>query len=104
MIDPPNLPAKPYSPNRLKLAAIGVGLGLALGLGLAGLAEFSEKRVHSERALRHLVQVRIIADIPHLASPAEEAEQRRQDWLTLAAAGAVFCCISVGFAITYLRG
>jgi polysaccharide chain length determinant protein (PEP-CTERM system associated) len=104
MLDPPNLPTKPYSPNRLRLAGMGLGLGLALGAVCAGLAEFSDKRVHNERALRNLVQVPIIADIPQLASPAEQTEQRRQDWLTIAAAAVVFCCISLGFAITYLRG
>jgi polysaccharide chain length determinant protein (PEP-CTERM system associated) len=104
MLDPPNLPTKPYSPNRLKLAGIGLALGLVLGALSAGLAEFGDKRVHSERALRNLVQVPIIADIPQLATATEETEQRRQDWLTLVAAAAVFCCISLGFAITYLRG
>ena len=36
IIDPPSLPVKPASPNRLKLCGMGLGIGLALGVVLAG--------------------------------------------------------------------
>ena len=104
MLDPPNLPTKPFSPNRLKLAAIGFVLGLVLGGGLAGAAEFTDARLHSERALRRLLAVEIIADVPPLTTLEEQNQERRQDWLTAVAVAAVFCCMSLGFAITYLRG
>ena len=104
MLDPPNLPTKPYSPNRLKLAGIGLFVGLVLGAGLAGVAEFSDTRLHSERELKKLVSANVIADIPPLSSPAELAWQRRQDWLTAVVAAVVLCCMSLGFAITYLHG
>ena len=31
ILDPPSLPVKPYSPNRLKLSVIGLFVGLVLG-------------------------------------------------------------------------
>ena len=104
MIDPPNLPLKPHSPNRLKLAGIGLFVGLLLGLGTAGLAEFTDGRVYSEREFRKLVSAEILADVPVLALPAEEVLQQRENWITIAAACVVLCCVITGFAITYYRG
>ena len=103
MLDPPNLPTKPYSPNRLKLAAIALVIGLMLGGGLAGAAEYTDSRLHSERELHKLVSADIIADVPTIMTPSEEADARRQDWYTILATAAVLCCITVGFAITYLH-
>jgi len=103
MLDPPNLPTKPYSPNRLKLAGIALVIGLMLGGGLAGAAEYTDSRLHSERELHKLVSADIIADVPTIMTPSEEADARRQDWYTILATAAVLCCITVGFAITYLH-
>ncbi|HXY51040.1 MAG TPA: XrtA system polysaccharide chain length determinant [Terriglobales bacterium] len=104
MIDPPNLPLTPYSPNRLKLAGFGVVAGLLLGFGFAGGAEFLDGRVYSERELRKLVSAEILADIPPLTLPEEEKRQRYEDWITIGAACLALCCVFAGFAITYYRG
>ena len=64
MLDPPNLPTKPFSPNRLKVAAIALVIGLVLGGGVAAAAEYTDKRLHTERELRKLVTAGIIADVP----------------------------------------
>jgi polysaccharide biosynthesis transport protein len=104
MIDPPNLPTRPFSPNRLRIAGIGLAVGLLLGAASAGGAEYSDSRVHSERELKKLIALPIIADIPPLITPEEEHGQRRQDVVTVLAAGLILCCVFVGFAITYLHG
>jgi polysaccharide chain length determinant protein (PEP-CTERM system associated) len=104
MLDPPNVPTRPYSPNRLKLAGIGLFAGLVLGGGIAGGAEFLDTRLHSERELRKLVSAEIIADVPPMMTPEEQSRQRRQDWITATVTAAVLCCMSLGFAITYLHG
>src|SRR5215472_11606172 len=44
VMDPPSLPVKPYSPNRLKLFAIGLGVGLTLGFGLSFAFEMADDR------------------------------------------------------------
>ena len=104
MIDPPNLPTRPFSPNRLKMAAIGLVVGLLLGAASAVAAEYSDSRLHTERELKKLVAVTILADIPPLLTPEEEGWQRRQDIVTLFAVGLVLFCMFAGFAITYLHG
>ena len=104
MIDPPNLPTRPFSPNRLKMALVGFVVGLVLGGGCAAAAEYSDGRLHSERELKKLVAAPLLADIPPLLTPEEEGSQKRQDWVTGFAAATVLCCIFLGFAITYLHG
>jgi hypothetical protein len=104
MIDPPNLPTRPFSPNRLKMALAGLVVGLILGGGSAAAAEYGDGRLHSERELKKLVSAPLLADVPPLLTPEEEGSQKRQDWVTAFAAAMVLCCKFLGFAITYLHG
>jgi succinoglycan biosynthesis transport protein ExoP len=104
MIDPPNLPTRPFSPNRLKLAFVGLVVGLVFGGGCAAAAEYSDGRLHSERELKKLVLAPLLADVPPLLTPEEEGHEKRQAWVTAFAAAVVLCCIFVGFALTYLHG
>jgi len=60
--------------------------------------------VHSERVLKKLIPVEVIAEIPSLSTPDEQYTQRKSLWIALLATAAAFFVIAVGFAITYLRG
>jgi NhaP-type Na+/H+ or K+/H+ antiporter len=104
MIDPPSLPLKPDFPNRLKFCGMGLGIGLALGVALAGGAEFLDDRVYDEKALKQLISVSVISEIPPITSPQEERKQERKLWVGWATAGIVFATILAGSAISYLRG
>jgi succinoglycan biosynthesis transport protein ExoP len=104
MLDPPSLPLKPDFPNRLKFCGIGLGIGIALGGALAGGTEFLDDRLYNEKALKELLPVRVISEIPSIASPEEEKRQERKLWVGWAAAGIVFATILAGSAISYFRG
>jgi succinoglycan biosynthesis transport protein ExoP len=104
MIDPPSLPLKPDFPNRLKFCGIGLGIGIALGGALAGGTEFLDDRLHNEKALKELLPVTVISEIPPITTPQEERKQERTLWLGWATAGIVFATILAGSAISYLRG
>jgi uncharacterized protein involved in exopolysaccharide biosynthesis len=104
MIDPPSLPLKPDFPNRLKFCGIGLGIGIALGGALAGGTEFLDDRLYNEKALKNLLPVAVISEIPAITSPQEESKQARKVWLGWVAAGLVFTAILTGTAISYLRG
>ena len=54
LVEPANLPDRPYSPNRLKLIAGGAAAGLALGLLLALALELAMKPVRSPRQIEQL--------------------------------------------------
>ena len=104
VLDPPNLPQRPYSPKRMTFCLGGIGVGLALGLALALVLEFLNPRVHCEADLRQPGSVPFLVAIPRLATVAERSQQRRRlvfEGLTMAAMLAV---ISAGSLFTYWKG
>jgi succinoglycan biosynthesis transport protein ExoP len=104
MIDPPSLPLKPDFPNRLKLCGMGLGIGIALGGAVAGGTEFLDDRIYNEKALKEMLPVTVISEIPPITSLDEDRKQERTLWVGWATAGIVFATILAGSAISYLRG
>jgi len=104
MIDPPSLPSKPYSPNRFKLACIALFAGLMLGLVCAGGTEFLDDRVHSEAALKKLLPVEVIAEIPRVVTVTDEKSSTRATWAAALTAGLVLIMMFAGTAFTFLKG
>lgn len=104
ILDPPNLPDKPYSPNRLKFFAIGLLAGVALGGVFAAGAELTDDRIYSEKEFKKLVTVNVLVEIPALSSPQEEKAQARRMQLAWVGAGLLVILMCAGFAITYFRG
>jgi polysaccharide chain length determinant protein (PEP-CTERM system associated) len=104
VLDPPNLPAKPYSPNRLKLLGIGLLVGAVLGVGLSAATEMADDRVYAGKELKKLLPADVIVEIPPLMTAKEQAKETRQARLRWAGAGVVFASVLVAFAATYLRG
>ena len=95
---------KPDFPNRLKFCGIGLGIGIALGGALAGGTEFLDDRLYNEKALKDLLPVNVISEIPAITSPEEERKQKRKLWVSWVAAGVVFATVLVGSAISFFRG
>src|SRR5580658_2817994 len=104
MIDPPSLPLKPDFPNRLKFCGIGLGIGIALGGALAGGTEYLDDRLYNEKALKELLPVTVISEIPPITSPQEERKQERTLRLGWATAAIVVATILAGSAISFFRG
>jgi polysaccharide biosynthesis transport protein len=103
MIDPPSLPLKPDFPNRLKFCGMGLGLGMVLGLMVAGGLEFFDDRMHDDRAIKALLPMKILSEIPEIVTPAEERSSRKSMRLQWAASALVVLIILVGSAFSYMR-
>ena len=101
MIDPPSLPLKPDFPNRLKFCGIGLGLGLALGLVVAGLFEFMDDRLHSEKEMKALLPMKVISEIPEIIVPSDELRSKRRIWLGWAMTALLLAIILAGSAFSY---
>jgi succinoglycan biosynthesis transport protein ExoP len=102
MIDPPSLPAKPSSPNRLKMCGTGVGAGLALGIVVVALLELLDDQLHSTKEIEKLLPVAVISEVPEILEPSDERRiQRRAFWGWALAAG-VTVVILAGAAFSYL--
>jgi len=104
VVDPPGLPVKPYSPNRLKLSAIGLVVGIILGATLTAGKELMDDRIYSDKEFQKLAPVTVVAEIPKIVIPEEERTQLWKDRLLWATAGFVVVSILAGSALSYLRG
>jgi polysaccharide biosynthesis transport protein len=104
VIDPPSLPLKPDFPDHVKFCGIGLLVGIALGLTLAGGTEYLDDRLHSEKALKALLPVDVISELPSFTTPEEEKTERRKLWAAWATAVVVLVAILGGFALSYLHG
>jgi succinoglycan biosynthesis transport protein ExoP len=104
MIDPPTLPLKPDFPNRLKFCGIGLGVGLVLGLIVVGGLEAMDNRLHSEKEIKTLLSMAVIADIPEIVNPSDDRSSKKKILLGWATAAVVLGIILAGSAISYLRG
>ena len=103
MLDPPSLPTRPTSPNRLKLCGIGLAVGLALGLIVVVGFELMDDRMHNEKEIKTLLPIAIISEIPQVVTPADEQSSKRRIAIGWAMATLVFVTILAGSAFTYLR-
>jgi len=68
MLDPANLPEKPYSPKPPLVLGLGAVLGLFVGLGVALLAEYLDPTVKDSQDLQAAQDYPVLACIPHLPS------------------------------------
>jgi polysaccharide biosynthesis transport protein len=104
VLDPPSLPVKPYSPNRLKFCAIGLAVGLLLS-GAATLgAELLDDRIYDGKLLRKLIQIPVLSEIPNFSTDKEKRAERRDGWLVWATASLMAVSIFAGTALSYFRG
>ena len=103
ILDPPSLPVKPHSPDRLKLSIIGLFVGLLAGVGVSAGAEMIDDRLYSEKQLKDLLPVEVMSEIPMITTAQEERENRKFALLGWAATGLEFALILAGFAFSYFR-
>ena len=104
MLDPPNLPVRPYKPNRLMLCGAGLAVGLVLGGGFAFGQEMMSGKIYTEREIKKVVSFDVIGEIPPIESLEEQSYHRRGDWIAGAAAVVIVGFILLGSAATYLYG
>lgn len=98
ILDPANLPVKPFSPNRLRLVALGGVVGLALGLGLVLLFDLLDLSVKTRQELAAVSGLPVLGAIPEIAAPGD----RRRRWMwRLAFSGTAVLCMLVATGIVH---
>jgi len=78
LIDPPQEPLEPVSPNRIAILFLGFVLAFAGGFGAVALAETIDSTIHSEKTITNILGVAPLATIPYLESQQEYDEQKRR--------------------------
>jgi protein tyrosine kinase modulator len=77
LIDPPQLPEKPSSPNRPAILLLGLVLSLGGGVGSAAVLESMDDSVRGSKALAGLLQVPVLAVIPYIENDAQKQRKRK---------------------------
>jgi succinoglycan biosynthesis transport protein ExoP len=104
MLDPPNLPQKPYWPNRLMFSLAGLAAGAALGLFIVVVVEFISPRVYEDQELRNLDGINVLVSIPALLTQNEENSAWWSRLRESVAACIILAAVSAGTLVVYYRG
>jgi uncharacterized protein involved in exopolysaccharide biosynthesis len=99
LIDPPQIPEQPVSPNRAAIVLLGVVLSVGGGLGSATVFESLDQSVREARTLARLSHVPVLGMIPYLHT---DRELLRDHWrvyvaLILLAALIVAAALAIHF-------
>lgn len=77
LIDPPQYPEKPYSPNRPAILLLGLLVSIGGGLGYAAILESLDESIKSTRELVGLGITPLLATIPYVANDADRSSKRK---------------------------
>jgi capsule polysaccharide export protein KpsE/RkpR len=77
MIEPPQVPEEPISPNRALIVFLGLFLSVALGVGAAAVHESFDASVRGAGDIRQLLQVPALASIPLIVTREDRARRQR---------------------------
>jgi len=103
IIDPPNLPQKPYKPDRLTFSLLGLAVGMLLALAVTALVETIDARIYREEDLSGLISKPVLGGIPLLRSESEERRARQFQQLEVMAASVLLAVIPAMTLFTYYR-
>jgi len=78
LIDPPQEPLEPVSPNRIAILFLGFVLSIAGGFGTVALVEMMDSSIHSEKTITSILGVEPLASIPYLESRDEKQKYQAQ--------------------------
>jgi polysaccharide chain length determinant protein (PEP-CTERM system associated) len=103
VVDPPSLPTKPYSPDRFKMVCLGFFVGIVLGVGGAGIAEFTDDRLHQEAEIKKLVSADVLIELPPVLSANDEHKQMQRRWLAFSMGSLALVIIMAGTVFNYIK-
>jgi polysaccharide biosynthesis transport protein len=96
MIEPPQAPEEPISPNRLLILGLGVFLSLVIGAGAAAAHEAFDASVRGPNDIRQLLKVPALASIPVIVTAEDRARRKRINRYSWAGAGAGMLLLVLG--------
>jgi polysaccharide biosynthesis transport protein len=83
LIEPPDLPEKPFKPNRIALMTLGSILAIGSGLGYAGIIETLDRSIRGIDGLSAAIRAPVLGSIPYIASPREATARNRRSLISL---------------------
>lgn len=76
IIDPANLPERPYKPNRPMVVSAGAGIGAGIGFGLVFLLEFINPAFKKPEDFEGVFEMELLATVPAFNSLPDESQRK----------------------------
>ena len=99
LIDPPDLPQKPHSPNRPAILLLGIILSLGGGVAYAGVMESMDSSVKDSKGLTRLITAPLLAVIPYVENI---EDHRRKSTIKVALVVSVIAGIALALLLIHL--
>ncbi|ESS74108.1 lipopolysaccharide biosynthesis protein [Methyloglobulus morosus KoM1] len=97
LIDPPQEPLEPISPNRPAILFLGLVFALACGFGFVYLAEMLGSTINNEKTIAAILGVAPLSSIPYLENKKESDATTRRHIALLVSVLVVFALSVIGF-------
>ena len=82
LIQPPEIPEEPISPNRLAIVLISIVLSIGVGLLAALISEALHGKVYGEKAIETITGLPVLVLVPYYQIPVPESERKKNTlWL-----------------------
>src|SRR5208282_3850227 len=104
IVDPGNLPIKPFSPDRPKMGLMGAFLGIFLGAVVASALELKDSSYYSEKEVSRNLSLPFVFGVPLICSPTEEKQRSHQRILEWIGGSALVTGVLVAELLVFLRG
>jgi polysaccharide chain length determinant protein (PEP-CTERM system associated) len=103
ILDPARVPARPFSPNRLRLNGVGTSIGLAFGLAIVLLLEWRDTSLKTDDDVRIALGLPVLALVPMMRTAADVRRARRWRWAVAGASGVALIAVVGATAYWILR-
>ena len=80
LIQPPEIPEKPISPNRILLLALTIIASSGISVGSAAVAETIDNKVYGEKAILNIIGIPAIGFIPNMEAQGKR-ERRKKNFI-----------------------
>ena len=94
MIDPPQFPEKPRSPNRPAILIIGILLSLASGVGSVAVLEAMDGSVRNSKDLLNTLPIPLLSMIPYIRNDADR-QKKEAAWKWIVPTGVGVLAVSL---------
>lgn len=102
VVEPPEVPERPFKPNRLLILMLGFVLSAGLGVGAGTAAEYLDRSVRSVSTLSELVGIPVLASVPFLETRKDRARRKIQRRYLLAGLALLGVCMLAAVHFLYL--